>query len=431
MNYPQTIEYLFEKLPMFSRTGAAAYKADLTNTILLCRHLGNPQQKFKSVHVGGTNGKGSVSHMLASVFQEHGLKTGLYTSPHLYDFRERIKVNGALVSEAFVIDFVEKIKPLIETVQPSFFEITVAMAFAFFAGQDVDVAVIEVGLGGRLDSTNIILPEASVVTNIGWDHMNLLGNTLEKIAAEKGGIIKNGVPVIIGERSEATDHIFLETANQKAAPIFFAPDRFTTETFTINNDRLLVNVLDKKTDRLTQHNLDLAGIYQTKNICTVLQAVEVLAEQFSLNSEKTSIALSRVKQNTGLYGRWEIVAKNPKIVLDVAHNEAGIKELLKQLQTEKFERLHIVLGMVKDKDISAVLALLPPFAQYYFTQAAIPRALPATLLKDFAGKKNLAGGAYDNVNLALSAAKEKASKDDLILVCGSVFLIAEVDATKL
>ncbi len=412
---------------MYSRTGAAAYKSDLTNTILLCAHLNNPQKAFKSIHVGGTNGKGSVSHMLASVLQANGFKTGLYTSPHLYDFRERIKINGAVVDEEFVIDFVEQIKPLIERIKPSFFEITVAMAFYFFAQQKVDVAVIEVGLGGRLDSTNIILPEVCVVTNIGWDHTNMLGDTLQKIAAEKAGIIKSGVPVIMGEKEDVTKDIFIEAAREKGAALYFASDRFITESFFWNKDLLNVQVNDKLDGNRLEYKLDLLGIYQTKNICTVLQTIHILNETFPLNFQKTVAALAQVKQNTGLHGRWEVIAEHPKLVLDVAHNEAGIAELAKQLQTESFEKLHVVLGMVKDKDITAVLKLLPQFATYYFTQSHIPRALPATLLQAFAYKQNLFGEAYKNVNEAIIAANEKASKHDLILVFGSIFLIAKVD----
>jgi dihydrofolate synthase/folylpolyglutamate synthase len=427
MTYKETLEYIFAKLPMFSRIGAAAYKADLTNTIILCEHLGNPQTTFKTVHVGGTNGKGSVSHMLASVLQTNGYKTGLYTSPHLYDFRERIKINGIVIGEAFVIDFVENLMPLIEDLKPSFFEITVAMAFQYFAEQDVDVAIIEVGLGGRLDSTNIITPELSVITNIGWDHTNLLGDTLEKIAAEKGGIIKEDVPVIIGERNSITDDIFTQLAGQKNAPIYFATDQYQTEKYYWSEQSLHVEVKHVAANKTWHHTLDLPGIYQIKNICTVLQTLDLLKGRFPLNNEKIAAGLAKVKSNTGLGGRWEVVGKAPKIVLDVAHNQPGIRELVRQLALEIFEGLHIVFGLVKDKDITSVLKLLPVQATYYFTQAQIPRALASAVLQEAAKGEGLTGGVYEDVNAALRVAKENASAKDLILVCGSIFLIAEVD----
>src|SRR5215212_7165300 len=316
MNYQQTIDYLYDTLPMFSRMGNAAFKKDLTNTILLCERLGNPHTKFKSIHVAGTNGKGSVSHMLAAIFQAAGYKTGLYTSPHLYDFRERIRINGEMINKNFVSAFVEKIKPLSEEIQPSFFEITVAMAFDYFADQKADIAIIEVGLGGRLDSTNIISPELSIITNIGFDHMNMLGNTIEEIAFEKAGIIKENTPVVIGEKKEASANVFMKLAGQKNAGIYFAQDRFAVEDFQLNNDSISIAVLDKQIDRVTKYQSDLPGIYQTKNILTVLQAMQLLTA-YNIDEVNIQKALKNTKHLTGLHGRWEIIQHNPTVVLEV------------------------------------------------------------------------------------------------------------------
>lgn len=427
MNYQQTIDYLFTQLPMFSRIGAAAYKKDLTNTVALCKALNNPHHKFKSIHVAGTNGKGSVSHMLAAILQTAGYKTGLYTSPHLHDFRERIKVNGEMVSEDFVIDFTKKIQPLIDELSPSFFEITVAMAFDYFAEQQVEFAVVEVGLGGRLDSTNIITPELSVITNIGWDHMNMLGNTLEKIAAEKAGIIKKGVPVVIGETLSETKPVFEQTANKKNAPIIFAGDEYTVVNSSHQINSLAVEVKDNRLGKEQKYELDLPGLYQTKNIVTVLTAVCQL-QKFGWKIEENQIqaALKNTKQINGLHGRWEMIQQHPTIILDVGHNEDGIKQIVQQLAQTKYHQLHIVIGMVKDKEIETVLSLLPKEATYYFTKAQIPRALNEVDLQLKAKQYNLSGACFKEVNEALFAAKNKAAKDDLILVCGSVFLVGEV-----
>ena len=429
MNYQQTIEYLFSRLPMYSRIGAAAFKKDLTNTITLCEHLGNPHKEFKSIHIAGTNGKGSVSHMLAAILQTAGYKTGLYTSPHLKDFRERIKVNGKEISEKFIIAFTEKIKPLIEEIEPSFFEITVAMAFDYFAEQKVDVAVVEVGLGGRFDSTNIITPELSVITNIGWDHMNILGDSLEKIAFEKGGIIKDGVPVIIGEMIPETKLIFEKIAAEKNAPLHLATEERNVAGWEWEKHELIVEVAEQgKTDHKKYH-LDLPGIYQSKNLLTVLEACSVLKELgYKLNEEDTRHGLQKAKKITGLHGRWEIIHENPTIILDVGHNEDGIKQIIQQIELTKHHDLHIIIGMVKDKEIDTVLSLLPHSANYYFTQAHIPRALPAETLKEQAGKFNLNGKIVTDVNEAIKEAKSKAHKDDLVLVCGSVFLVGEVNS---
>lgn len=430
MTYQQTIEYLFTRLPMFSRIGAAAIKKDLHNTIALCEALGNPHTKFKSIHIAGTNGKGSVSHMLAAVLQTAGYKTGLYTSPHLHDFRERIKVNGEMVSEAFVIDFTHRIQPQIDQLEPSFFEITVAMAFEYFALQQVDIAVIETGLGGRLDSTNIITPELSIITNIGWDHMNLLGDQLDKIAFEKAGIIKQKIPAVIGEAIPETETVFLQKAKEQQATLIFANEHFTTEQALMQNNKLQVIVKNKTTGKPLRCELDLTGFYQTKNLCTVLTAVEHLQQQgWNISQEQVQTALSHTKQINGLHGRWEVLQQNPTVVLDVGHNEDGIKQIVKQLQFCSFQQLHIVIGMVKDKEIDKVLALLPEKAVYYFTKAQIPRALDEVTLQEKANAFNLKGETYMNVNDALTKAKQCASADDLILVCGSVFLVGEVERT--
>jgi len=428
MTYAQTIEYLFSRLPMFSRIGAAAFKKDLTNTITLCNHLGEPQHKFKSIHVAGTNGKGSVSHMLAAILQTAGYKAGLYTSPHLKDFRERVKINGAEISEKFVIDFTEKIKPLIEEIEPSFFEITVAMAFDYFAEQKVDVAVIEVGLGGRFDSTNIITPELSVITNIGWDHMNILGDSLEKIAFEKAGIIKQNIPVIIGETLQATKEVFVKVAAEKGAPIHYARKNWSVTSWEWQNHELIVEVAESnKTDHRKYH-LDLPGIYQSKNLLTVLEACSVLKElNYDIEEKDIREGLQKTKKLTGLHGRWEIIHEHPTIVLDVGHNEDGIKQIMQQLELTTYHELHIIIGLVKDKEVEKVLSLFPHSAHYYFTQAQIPRALRADILKSKGSDQHLQGDSYPDVNTAIRTATDKAHKDDLILVCGSVFLVGEVN----
>ena len=427
MNYPDTLDFLFRSLPMFSRIGESAYKKDLTNTIELCASIDNPQKKFKTIHVAGTNGKGSTSHMLAAIFQAAGYKTGLYTSPHLKDFRERIKVNGKVCEKEFVVGFTERIKPMIEKIAPSFFEITVAMAFDYFAQQAVDIAIIEVGLGGRLDSTNIIIPELSVITNIGYDHMNLLGNTLEAIAFEKAGIIKRNVPVVVGETLPQTKQIFESTANRLEAPIHWANEERWVTDFGSKGIHLQVELASKKNNEHLHFELDLPGYYQTKNLLTVLSAVDVLMHQaWKINWPIVHKALKQVKHFTGLHGRWEIVSEQPLLVMDVGHNEDGIKEIVKQIELSGKQQVHIVIGMVKDKEIERALALLPKNAQYYFTKAQIPRALDEHLLMQQAALFQLKGNCFPNVPMALKQALLHASKDDLVLVCGSVFVVGEV-----
>lgn len=427
MNYKEIIDYLYKTLPMFSRIGAAAFKKDLTNTIALCEVLGNPQHKFKTIHVAGTNGKGSTSHMLASVLQTAGYKTGLYTSPHLKDFRERIKVNGLMCEEDFIVDFVERIKPHMETIQPSFFEITVAMAFEYFAQQQVDIAVIEVGLGGRLDSTNIITPELSVITNIGWDHMNMLGDSLEKIAFEKAGIIKERIPVVAGEFLPETKPVFEKIASEKNAPLIFAQEKRYVPEWTYEHHKLLVTVITKHNDAHEIFTLDLPGIYQTKNIITVLEALHQLQSKgWHISAEQIKSGLAKTKKMTGFHGRWEIIRENPAVILDVGHNEDGVRQIIEQIELTTYNQLHIIAGMVKDKEVEKVLALFPKYANYYFTKAQIPRALPENELAEKALAVGLKGETFADVNLALAHVLTHAHKDDLILICGSVFLVGEV-----
>lgn len=427
-SYNETIDYLFTRLPMFSRIGAAAYNKDLHNTLALCKFLDDPHNKIKTVHIAGTNGKGSVSHMLAAIFQSAGYKTGLYTSPHLKDFRERIKVDGAMINQDFVVSFTERIEPAIDQVQPSFFEITVAMAFEYFVEQDVDVAIIETGLGGKYDSTNIITPELSVITNIGWDHMNILGNTLQLIAGEKAGIIKKNVPVVVGETTNETKQVFIDAAAACSSLIVFASEERKAIEWKYEASELVVEVVRPGTDEKNFYHLDLNGIYQTKNLITVLEAVHQLyLKGWNLHETQVKNGLKRVKKLTGLHGRWEVIRQHPQVVLDVAHNEAGIRELLSQLEIMEPRHLHIVIGMVRDKDQEKPLSLLPKHARYYFTQARIPRALPAAQLQRQAATFNLHGDVYDEVNKALKAAMANAKKEDLVLVCGSVFIVGEVN----
>ena len=438
MRYQETIDYLYARLPMFSRIGAAAIKPNLDNTIAICKFLGHPEKKIKTIHIAGTNGKGSTSHMLASIFQEAGYKTGLYTSPHLYDFRERIKVNGQMCPQDFVIDFTNKIKPCIEKIEPSFFEITVGMAFDYFAEEKVDIAIIETGLGGRLDSTNVIRPELSIITNIGFDHMALLGNTLEAIASEKAGIIKKDTPVVIGAIDTATKKVFEDKANTENAPIYFAENFIEFKSFQNNwqnalfeFNQPLIHLLDAPIfPKNFTIECDLPAKYQAKNLKAVLVAAQLLSTMgWKLTASKVLKALSQVKKNNGLMGRWECIQDSPRVILDVAHNEHGVHALLEQLASLQYPQLHIVTGMVKDKDVQAVLKLLPKNALYYFTQSHIPRALPVNELAAQAIVIGLNGHSYEDVNLALKDAIKNANHNDLILVIGSVFLVAEVDRT--
>ena len=399
MNYKDTLKYLFFQLPMYQRTGAAAYKKDIGNIIEACNLLGNPQEKFKSIHIAGTNGKGSTAHIIASIFQEAGFKTGLYTSPHLKDFRERIKVNGNEISKESVIDFVKKNKDAFESINMSFFEYTVALAFSEFNNQHVDIAIIETGLGGRLDSTNIIKPEISVITNIGYDHMNLLGDSLEKIAFEKAGIIKENTPVVVGRKQEETEAIFDKEASRKNTNIFYS----------------------KKWNK--NINIELPD-YQTENINTAISTIKLL--DFIITDEQIINGINKHVSNTGLRGRWEELSENPRVICDTGHNLDGIQNILIQLKKTNYNKLHFVFGTVNDKKIEEILSILPKDAQYYFCKANIDRGLNSDELLFNAKKYNLLGEAYESVELAYNNAKKNALEDDLILIGGSTFVVAEV-----
>lgn len=412
---------------MFTRIGAAALKKDLYNTIAMCVKLDNPQHKFKSIHVAGTNGKGSTSHMLAAVMQKAGYKTGLYTSPHLKDFRERIRINGKMIPKAFVTDFVKDQKEIIQDIQPSFFEVTVAMAFDYFAKEKVDIAIIEVGLGGRLDSTNIITPELSVITNISLDHTNILGDTLKEIAFEKAGIIKKNIPVVVGEKQVEVQDVFVAKAKLENAPITFAETDLSIQNIKKIGISLSVDVY--KDSRVLYPNLilDLTGSYQLKNIKTVIQAVLILKDKgFKIDDKAIYAALKNVKKLTGLQGRWQTLSEKPLIICDTGHNKAGIIEVLQNIQNTQYQQLHFVIGMVKDKDIAGILALLPKDATYYFSQPNLERAVTAQELANKAKVFNLEGEVYDSIVLALASAKKFATNDDLIFVGGSTFVVAEI-----
>jgi len=460
MTYSETIRYLYSQLPLFTRDGPSAYKADLTNTVELCRRLGNPQHKFKSVHVAGTNGKGSTSHMLAATLQVAGYKTGLYTSPHLKDFRERIRINGQMISKREVIDFVAAHRHDFNEIKPSFFEMTVALAFDIFSREKVDIAIIEVGLGGRLDSTNIITPLLSVITNIGWDHMNMLGNTLQLIAGEKAGIIKPGVPVIIGEYQPEVADIFIDKASHETTTLTFASELFkvSDQRSEIGGQRsevrgwrsevggqrsevrdqrlgvraeefLEIQIVPTQDSRLKTQDLrlDLPGVYQLKNVKTVLAAVNELRRQgFIITDEHIKTALRQVKTLTGLHGRWEMINKSPLTMCDTGHNPEGIREVLKNISAVPYTQLHFVMGVVNDKDISQILSMLPKDAVYYFCKPDIPRGLEAESLKQKAESAGLHGDVYPSVKAALESAQNKAGENDLVFIGGSTFVVAEV-----
>ena len=427
MTYLETLDYLYSRLPMFTRIGAAAMKKDLHNTIVMCENLGNPQDKFKTIHVGGTNGKGSTSHMLAAVLQQAGYKTGLYTSPHLKDFRERIRINGEMISESFVTSFTEQQKELIEKISPSFFEVTVAMAFEYFATEKVDIAIIEVGLGGRLDSTNIITPELSVITNISFDHTNLLGNTLHEIAREKAGIIKHGVPVVIGEKQDEIADVFIDKAHHSLSEIVFASQALRTMTAERQEGFLVTSVYEGEYCLFRDIKLDLTGTYQLKNLLTVIESVKILSQRgFTIPDDSVFSAVADTVKLTGLQGRWQTLSTSPLVICDTGHNIAGIQEVLENISTTPYDQLHIVIGMLKDKDVTSVLQLLPSTAKYYFCAADLERAMPANELAAKASDCHLYGQVYENVNSALTAAKNKAKPTDLIFIGGSTFIVAEV-----
>jgi len=494
MNYQETLDYLYAHLPMFTRVGASAITKDLANTVELCRRLQNPELKFRSVHVAGTNGKGSTSHMLAAILQTAGYKTGLYTSPHLKDFRERIRVNGEMMPKSEVIRFVKEQKKTIEEIEPSFFEVTVAMAFDHFACNQVDIAVIEVGLGGRLDSTNVITPILSIITNIGYDHTNLLGNTLSEIAFEKAGIIKPGIPVVIGEKQAEVEEVFIRKAKESGAELYFASEEWEMEEFGDRSQKTEVRrqksgvgsrkseagrqktevgrgetedgsvkseVQTQDSGLKTQNSglwtmdyglwsgeqeflnirirsllhsfnhsiilqLDLTGIYQLKNLITVLSSVEQLRKLgLTITDKHIQTALKQVQKLTGLSGRWQTLSKNPLVICDTGHNQDGINEVLKNIEITPHKKLHIVIGMLKDKDIHKILALLPKDAVYYFCNPDLQRAKPANELLNEAQAFGLHGKSYSTVKDALQAARSNAKAKDLVFVGGSTFVVAE------
>lgn len=427
MNYQQTLDYLFSKLPMYQRVGVAAYKANLDNTIAICNALGNPEKKIKCVHVAGTNGKGSSSHMLAAVLQQAGYKTGLYTSPHLVDFRERIKINGKMIPKVEVVKFVEDYKDLFEKIEPSFFEWTVGLAFHYFSQNEIDVVIVEVGLGGRLDSTNVINPVCSLITNIGLDHVNLLGDTLPKIATEKAGIIKARSPIVISETQLEVISVFNEKAKELKSPIEFADKNYKVISTTHTNQFMSVELLHKKTNTKHQYDLDLQGSYQIKNLMGVLTTLEILTKKgFIIEEKDIVVALKQVQKITGLQGRWQIIQDKPLIIADTGHNEDGIKEVLQNLNRYTYKKLHFVLGVVNDKDLTSILKLLPKDALYYFCKASIPRALDEKELCVRAQKMGLEGKTFKTVTEALDKAKKQAKSNDLIFVGGSTFTVADI-----
>ncbi len=427
MKYSDVLDFLYSSLPMYQRIGKAAYKADLSTSISLDNYFGNPHRCFKTIHVAGTNGKGSVSHMLASVLQAEGYTTGLYTSPHLLDFRERIRVNGKMIGRNDVIDFVVDNKDVIKELKTSFFEMTVAMAFQYFKQQEVDIAVIETGMGGRLDSTNIVMPEISVITNIGLDHTQYLGNTLAKIALEKAGIIKDKVPVVIGESDPETAPVFIEKAREHDSAIFFADKNFSLELpgGESNHYRQVFNVYKGKKPFMQKLHTDMTGNYQEMNIITVLQVAELLIAGNTLDKDSLRRGLRNVKQDTGLSGRWMMVRQSPLVICDPAHNYAGLKIVTEQLVRLQKDKLHIVLGMVNDKDADTILGLFPEDAEYYFTRASIPRAMDQDTLKEAASGYSLSGNTYASVAKAYGAALQAAGQNDVIFIGGSTFVVAD------
>ena len=430
MNYQETLNYLYSQLPMYQRIGAAAYKSDLNNTLALANLINNPHKNFKSIHIAGTNGKGSVSHLIASILQTSGLKVGLYTSPHLKDFRERIRINGKKVSESFVCSFVSDYKSEFEKINLSFFEMTFGMAIQYFSEQKVDIAIIETGMGGRLDSTNIISPVLTIITNIGIDHTAFLGDTHEKIAIEKAGIIKQKTPLIIGEKQENIKSIFEKHAKSKKSEIVFASDNYSIDNLEFSiDDKAFMQMNVYKNGRIFKENLktSLAGFYQKKNIITCLQSIDVL-EQLNFEISKSNIfcGIEKVVDNTGISGRWQVLSKQPLTICDTGHNADGMKEVVNQINSISYENLHFVLGMVNDKSIDAVVQLLPKNANYYFCKANIPRALDADELMQIARNNGLIGKVFSSVIEAKKTAQENATNNDLVFIGGSTFVVAEV-----
>lgn len=428
MNYKETLDFLYSQLPAYHRIGKAAYKNNLGNTIALDEYFGHPHQKYMTIHVAGTNGKGSVSHMIASALQEAGYRTGLYTSPHLKDFRERIKINGEMIAEHDVVSFAEDHIRIIESVHPSFFEMSVAMAFDYFAQKNVDIAVIEVGLGGRLDSTNIISPVVSVITNIGHDHMDLLGNTLEKIAREKAGIIKKSVPVVIGETKPETKDVFLSFANNSGSDIYFAEENYACrlEEMDINFAGRNFTVHEVNGYGSFTGIIPLAGDYQMTNLRTLFQLFRCLEKNLKITELNLIDGIRNVIKNTGLLGRWQVIGKKPLIVCDTAHNMEGLEYVIKQVLQIPATKRHMVIGFVNDKDLDSLLPLFPPDSEYYFTKASVPRAMDEKMLMAEASKFGLHGKCYTTVNEAFMAALKNSVPTDLIFIGGSTFVVAEV-----
>ncbi|MCD4680367.1 MAG: bifunctional folylpolyglutamate synthase/dihydrofolate synthase [Bacteroidales bacterium] len=427
MNYHQTLDYMFSQLPMFQRVGQAAYKANLNNTIAICKILDNPYNNYPSIHIAGTNGKGSTSHFLASILQSNGLKVGLYTSPHLKDFRERIKINGRKILRSEVIKFIATYKTAFQEIKPSFFEMTAALAFKYFSDEKVDIAIIETGMGGRLDSTNVINPIVSVITNIGLDHTQFLGNTLQEIAAEKAAIIKLEIPVVIGEEQSSVKNIFIDEAKKNNSPLYFADSNYKAKNIRITGNvvqRLSMDIY--KNDQLILKNLksELTAGYQVKNIICALQVLELL--NYNLWEMSIFHGISTVVRRTGINGRWQIIARSPLTICDIAHNSDGIKNVIQLIQNTPHNQLHFVYGTVKDKSTSGIMKLLPKDAIYYFCKADIPRALDQHQLFKLASSSGLKGEAYPSVEDALNSARSRAKKDDLIFIGGSTFVVAEI-----
>jgi len=426
--FQQTLDYLYSALPMFHRVGAAAYKENLDNTFKLCDLLGNPEKGLVCIHVAGTNGKGSTSTMLAAIFKAAGYKVGLYTSPHLKDFRERIRVDGVMVEQKWITNFVDQYKKDFDVIKPSFFEMCTAMAFKYFADQHTDICIIETGLGGRLDSTNVVKPLVSVITNISYDHMNLLGDTLPKIAVEKAGIIKEHIPVVIGEYQEEVAQVFQSKADELKSNLVFASKVWTIESLNYKADTIKFKVLAKRveSDKTLTFDFKLIGTYQLKNIATVLETIHTLrGSKYELSHEQLKAGLETVN-NDSIAGRWQMIGNDPLVIADTAHNEAGIKYVLDTIATMKYNQLHIVLGVVNDKDLDKILKLFPKEALYYFCKANIPRGLDASILRDKAAEFNLLGKSYFSVRKAYSVARKQAGKNDLIFIGGSTFTVAEV-----
>ena len=424
--YQKTLDYLFRQLPMFQRVGATAFKKDLTNIKALCDHLGQPHTSYPNIHIGGTNGKGSTAHMLSAVLQAAGFKVGLYTSPHYRDFRERVKINGQLMDAAFVVQFVAQHKTLFEKIKPSFFEITVAMAFEYFAQQKVDIAVIEVGLGGRLDSTNIITPVAALITNISYDHQQFLGDTLPEIAGEKAGIIKSGIPAVIGETHPETEGVFKTTAARVNAPVYFADQHFQAIQTKISGLHAVYDIYKDEKLLYPAIHLQSLGHYQYKNLQNLFQLLDVLPPPYQLDESSIRKGLASLQQLSNFIGRWQILERDPLILCDSAHNEAGIALAMEGIQQLSFEQLHIVWGMSSDKEPAKILKYLPRDATYYFCKPNVPRGQDPYYVKEQASSFSLSGEVYSSVSEALDTAKKQAKPNDLIYIGGSIFVVAEV-----